>query len=95
MVVLALYKKSLLPKNYKLCPKITNSCKEEGAFCGPLRIRADWIVLQFQTLEGEATYFLFSITVVFGWRWAVAQVTKRPVIADRGLPPEDPLFLAI
>src|SRR5829696_10385413 len=40
------------------------SYKEEGAFCGPLRIRTHEVVLQFQTLEGEATYFLFSMTVV-------------------------------
>ncbi len=51
-------------------------------------------MLQFQTLEGEATYFLFSMTVVFGWRRAVSQVTKRPEIADRGLPPEDLLLFA-
>jgi hypothetical protein len=64
------------------------------AVCDPLRIRTHEGVLQFQTLEGEATYFLFSVTVVFGWRRAVARVTKRPEIADRGLPPEDPFFLA-
>ncbi len=40
-------------------------------------------------------YFLFSTTVVFGWRLAVAWVTKCPVMADRGLPPEDPFFLLI
>ena len=34
------------------------------------------------------------MTVVFGWRRAVPQVTKRPEIADRGLPPEDPFLLA-
>lgn len=38
-------------------------------------------------------YFLFSTTVVLGRRLAVAWVTKCPVIADRGLPPEDPFFL--
>ena len=75
--------------------RLTISSKEEGAICDPLRIRTNQVVLQFQTLEGEATYFLFSTTVVFGRRWAVPQVTKRPVIADRGLPPEEPFFLAI
>lgn len=91
-----MYKKSVLHKNALLCTKITKDYKEEGAFCDPLRIRTNHhVVLQLQTLEGEATYFLFSTTVVFGWRWAVAQVTNRPVTADRGLPLEDLLFLAI
>jgi hypothetical protein len=81
------------PKNHGWL-RLTNSSKEEGAICDPLRIRTNQVVLQFQTLEGEATYFLFSTTVVFGRRWAVPPVTKRPVIADRGLPPEDPFFLA-
>ena len=75
-------------------PRPVLSYKEEGALCDPLRIRTHEVVLQFQTLEGEATYFLFSTTVVFGWRRAVPLVTKRPEIADRGLPPEDPFLLA-
>ena len=67
--------------------------QEEGAVCDPLRIRTHEVVLQCQTLEGEATYLLFSTTVVLGWRRAVARVTKRPEIADRGLPLEDPFLL--
>ncbi len=90
----ALHANPVLSRNHKVCAQITNRYKEEGTVCGPLGIRAHEVVLQFQILEGEATYRLFSIIVVLGWRRAVARVTKRPEIADRGLPPEDPFFLA-
>jgi hypothetical protein len=45
--------------------------------------------------EEGVSYFLSSITVVLGWRLAVAMVTKHPVIADRGLPPPEPFFLLV
>ena len=47
----------------------------------------------FRSTNGRVYRPVFSTTVVFGLRVAVDILTKRPVIAERALPPPDFLLL--